>query len=77
MGALQEKRAEQILEFCRLKRKSYFTTKRSAGKIVDPETNIPYRPHQIGASLKILNKRGILTKISKSRWEIRSYDLNK
>lgn len=77
MGALQEKRAQQILEFCKRKRKQYFTTKYGVGKIVDPETNIPYGAHELGASVKILSSQGLFIKISKSRWQILSYTLNK
>jgi len=77
MGALQEKRAEQILEFCKQNKKNYFITKRGAKKIVNPETNMPYRPHEIGASIKVLNKRGLFMKISKSRWQVMAYTLNK
>lgn len=77
MGALQEKRAEQILEFCKRKRKLYFTTKYGVGKIMEPETNRPYRSHELGASMKILSSKGLFIKISKSRWQILSYSINK
>ena len=77
MGALQEKRAQQILEFCKKKKRIFFTTRYGVGKIVDPETNRPYRAHELGASVKILSSKGLFIKISKSRWQIQSYDLNK
>jgi hypothetical protein len=75
MGEKQIKRAKLILNYCKQKKKRYFTTKNGTGKIMEPDTNKPYGAHELGAGIKILNKNGNIIRVSKNRYEILSYEL--